>query len=282
MIRDATPEDLPAIQAFLTEHSDLAMFPLANLSAHGLAEGTFASPHDHALRIWCLGRSVIALTRAGTILPYLDGTPDLSALGTALRDQTVTAVIGPAASARPVIAALGLDRLPTATDRDEPGFGLDLADLRLPDLPGTTLRPLTLADLPLATGWRETYIGEVLGSFGPEARAKAEADLASYLAQDSHRLLVHDGLPVALTGFNATLPEIVQIGGVYTPAPLRGKGYARRAVALHLAEARARGVTRAVLFAASDAAAQAYRAIGFQPTAAFTLFLLATPTRIAA
>ena len=282
MIRDATTEDLPAIQAFLTGHSDLAMFPLANLRAHGLSEGVFASPHDHALRIWCIGRSVIALTRAGTILPYLDGAPDLSGLRVALQDQTVTAVIGPAAAARPVIAALGLDGLPTATDRDEPGFGLDLAALHLPELPGTTLRPLTPDDLPLATGWRETYIGEVLGSFGPDARSKAEADLASYLAQDSHRLLIHDGLPVALTGFNATLPEIVQIGGVYTPAPLRGKGYARRAVALHLAEARAKGATRAVLFAASDAAAQAYRAIGFQPTATFTLFLLANPVQITA
>lgn len=55
-----------------------------------------------------------------------------------------------------------------------------------------------------------------------------------------------------------------------------------RAVALHLAEARASGVARAVLFAASDAAACAYRAIGFQPAEPFTLFLLATPARIEA
>jgi predicted GNAT family acetyltransferase len=85
-----------------------------------------------------------------------------------------------------------------------------------------------------------------------------------------------------MTGFNATLPEIVQIGGVYTPADLRGRGYARRAVALHLAEARGKGTARAVLFAANDAAARAYRAIGFQPAVPFTLFLLSTPTRITA
>jgi predicted GNAT family acetyltransferase len=121
----------------------------------------------------------------------------------------------------------------------------------------------------------------VLGSFGPEARAKAEVDIASYMAQDSHRLLLHEGRPVALTGFNATLPGMVQIGGVYTPAPLRGRGYARRAVALHLAEAHAKGATRAVLFAASDAAARAYQAIGFRGAQDFTLFLLATPARIA-
>lgn len=280
MIRDAKAAELPEITAFLTARMDEAMFPLANLRAHGLIEGAFASPEDHALRVWRIGRGLLALTRAGNILPYLDGSPDLSGLRSALRGQTIAGVIGPTASARPVIATLGLDRLPAATDRDEPGFGLPLADLRLPDLPGTTLRPLTPADLPLVTDWRQTYIGEVLGTFGAKARSKAKTDLAFYLSRDSHRLLIRDGQPVALTGFNATLPEIVQIGGVYTPAPLRGKGYARRAVALHLAEARAKGVTRAVLFAASEAAAQVYQSIGFQPTGTFTLFLLANPAQI--
>lgn len=282
MIRDAGPEDLPDILAFLTAQTDQAMFPLASLRAHGLTKGDFASPHDYSLRVWRLGRSTIALTRIGNLLPYLDGTPDLSGLPAALHGQTVVGVIGPATSTRPVIAALGLDRLPTDTNRDEPGFALTLSDLILPDLPDTTLRPLAPDDLPLATDWRETYIGEVLGVTGPEARLKAQDDLAAYLAQDSHRLLLHEGTPVAMTGFNATLPEIVQIGGVYTPPDLRGRGYARRAVDLHLAEARANGVTRAVLFAASDAAARAYRAIGFQPSQPFTLFLLSSPTRIAA
>lgn len=282
MIRDATLQDLPGIQQFLTAQIDQAMFPLANLREFGLKQGDFAADHDHALRIWCLGRSVIALTRAGNIMPYLDGTPDLSGLRAALHDQTIAGVIGPSASARPVIAALGLDKLPTATDRDEPGFGLDLADLVVPDMPGFELVPLSSADLPLVTGWRETYIGEVLGIFGPEAREKAESDIAFYCARDSHRVLMHDGLPVAMTGFNATLPEIVQIGGVYTPAPMRGKGFARRAVALHLQEAQGEGATRAVLFSASDAAARAYRSVGFLPTRSFTLFLLSTPTRISA
>jgi GNAT superfamily N-acetyltransferase len=282
MIRDATPDDLPEIQAFLTRQIDQAMFPLASLRSHGLKPGGFASPHDHALRIWRLGQSVIALTRAGNLLPYLDGTPDLSALPGALTGQTIAGAIGPAASARSVIAALGLDHLPTDTNRDEPGFALDLADLVIPDLPDTMLRPITTQDMPLITGWRETYIGEALGTFGPDARPKAEADIVSYIARDSHRLLLHEGLPVAMTGFNATLPKIVQIGGVYTPPNLRGRGFARLAVALHLAEARANGTSRAVLFAASDAAARAYRAIGFQPSARFTLFFLSTPIRIAA
>ncbi|MDP3195494.1 GNAT family N-acetyltransferase [Tabrizicola sp.] len=282
MIREQGAGDRAAVEARLAAHLDQTMFPLTSLRTHGLVRGRFASPHDHAIRLWRIGDSLIAVTRAGMILPLLVGAPDLAGLPAALMGLKVTGAVGPAASARPVIAALGLTRLATATDRDEPGFALDLARLAQPDLPGTILRPIVPGDLPLVTGWRETYIGEVLGSTGPDARAKAEADIADYLTRDSHRLLLHNGKPVAMTGFNASQPEIVQIGGVYTPAHLRGRGYARRAVALHLSEARAKGVSRAVLFAASDAAAQAYRALGFQPTAPFTLFLLSSPTHICA
>lgn len=282
MITEAGPQDLAEIETLLIARIDQAMFPLVNLRDHGFAKGAFPSPHEHAIRIWRLGTSLIALTRAGMILPLLDGSPDLTHLRTALHGLTVTGAVGPAASARPILAALGIDHLPTTSDRDEPGFTLDLAHLVLPDLPGTTLRPITPEDLPLLTGWRETYIGEVMGQTGPEARQRAKDELDSYLARDSHRLLLHLGQPVAMTGFNATLPEIVQVGGVYTPADLRGRGYARHAVALHLAETRRKGTARAVLFAANDAAAHAYRAIGFRQTQDFTLFLLKSPVVIAA
>jgi RimJ/RimL family protein N-acetyltransferase len=281
MIREQGPGDRPALEAILTARIEQAMFPLTNLRAHGLLTGDFPGSHPHASRVWRSGDSVIALTRSGMILPLLDGTPDLSDLKSLLHGLEVTGAIGPTASVRPILSALGIDRLPTTTDRNEPGFTLDLQRLRIPDLANTSLRPLTLADVALVTDWRETYLGEVMGTTGPRARATAQTDVASYLAQDSHRILQAE-IPVAMTGFNATMPEIVQVGGVYTPANLRGRGYARRAVALHLAEARDNGTLRAVLFAASDAAARAYQAIGFQPAAAFTLFLLAQPQRIAA
>lgn len=37
--------------------------------------------------------------------------------------------------------------------------------------------------------------------------------------------------PVSLSAFNASLPDIVQLVGIYTPPELRGRGYAQRAVA---------------------------------------------------
>ncbi|MFN4191607.1 MAG: GNAT family N-acetyltransferase [Tabrizicola sp.] len=167
-------------------------------------------------------------------------------------------------------------------DDDEPGFALDLADLRLPDAPGTRLVPAAKVARDLLLAWRAAATVETQGMPPSQSRACAAKDVDGWLDRDSHRVLLHNGQPVALTGFNAALPEIVQVGGVYTPPDLRNRGYARTAVALHLAEARAAGANRAVLFAATPAAVRAYRALGFQPAADFTLFLLATPTRIAA
>lgn len=92
MIREAGPEDRAGIEALLRARIDQAMFPLTNLRAHGLSPGGFPSPHEYALRIWRLGDSLIALTRAGMIQPLLDGRPDLSRLRAALAGQTIGGV----------------------------------------------------------------------------------------------------------------------------------------------------------------------------------------------
>ncbi len=56
----------------------------------------------------------------------------------------------------------------------------------------------------------------------------------------------------------------VQVGRVYTPPALRGRGFARTVVAGSLLHERAAGATCAILFTPSPDALAAYRAIGFQ------------------
>ena len=134
----------------------------------------------------------------------------------------------------------------------------------------------------LLLAWRAASHHEILGATAEQAESLAVDDVARMIAGGNHRLLIVGDEPVALTGFNAALPDIVQVGGVYTPPDLRGRGQARLAVALHLAEARAAGAARAVLFAASPAAARAYRSIGFRPNGSFALVLFAAPATISA
>src|SRR5206468_11065013 len=85
---------------------------------------------------------------------------------------------------------------------------------------------------------------------------------------DIYPLSLHDALPI--------LPEIVQIGGVWTPPELRGRGYGRAVVAGSLLAARERNVRRAVLFAdpRNTAAQRAYLALGFRIAGDYGLVLL--------
>lgn len=68
----------------------------------------------------------------------------------------------------------------------------------------------------------------------------------------SHAVVMVRGQAACMTGFNAQLPDIVQVGGACTSPESRGRGLAKRAVALHLAGARDRGVGKATLFSANE------------------------------
>jgi GNAT superfamily N-acetyltransferase len=200
----------------------------------------------------------------------------------ALAGHQVSGLIGPSDQVHVLRAALGLAEVPARHAKDEPGFTLDLADLRLADPQGCRLCPVTAADREVLLPWRAQYEAELFAAPPAEARAAAETQIGRWITADSHRLLWQGDVPVALTGFNARLPQVVQVGGVFVPPGLRGQGHARRAVGMHLAQARAAGVDRAVLFAASEPAERSYRALGFRRGDDMGLVLLARPQEIAA
>jgi RimJ/RimL family protein N-acetyltransferase len=278
-MRRATPGDAAALQAYLALHPEGSMFPRSSLARHGLSP----SDHPHATRFWIAGgdgavQAAVGLTGDGMLLPQMAGARarDWADLPRALRGARLTGAVGPAAQVRKALARLRLPAAPPRHSVEEPGFAMDLAALRVPPGEGA-LAPATAADAALLAEWRAAYLAALFAEAPDAAAARARRDIALYLAADSHRVLWLRGRPVAFTGFNARLPDIVQVGGVWVPPALRGQGHARRAVALHLAEARAAGVARACLFAASDAAVRAYRAIGFTdaPPVALVLFAAA-------
>ncbi|QQA42540.1 GNAT family N-acetyltransferase [Pelagovum pacificum] len=274
-MRRVTTVDLPAVEAFLRTRLPLAMFQLSNLDRFGLD-----GDHAYAPRMWVAERDgqvsdVLTVATNGTVMPALT-SGDWQAAAEVLDGMEITAVLGPAQEARPMMKAAGLDGGETAIDNDEPQFALDLAQLVIPDGPGT-LRPLAAADRDQMIRWRADYEIEALGSDAETAEVEGRASYEGYIAAGSHRVLMEGGTALATTGFNARLPDAVQIGGVYTPPELRRKGHARRAVALHLEEARDGGATEATLFAASENAARAYIALGFERIGDWTLCLYRTP-----
>ncbi len=275
--RVATDKDVPLIDAFLSKHIQTSMFPLANLRDHGLQ-----AAHPRALNAWLMGgepSAVFSITNEGMVLPQCPDCTDteLSDAADLIRGHQLFGLAAEATQARRIMRLAGWEGRPATLNSDEPGFSLDLDKLVLPDDDGAELVPLGALERTIAEAWRENYLIEAMDFAPDRAQEQAKKDIAAYLDRDSHRALLIDGQPVAMTGFNARLPEIVQIGGVYTPPKLRGQGHAKLAVALHLLEARNAGATRAVLFAASESAARAYIAIGFQPAGRYSLILFTNP-----
>jgi RimJ/RimL family protein N-acetyltransferase len=275
----ATASDQAAIILFLGAHLETSLFPLTNLIAHGMEGG-----HDRAMRFWLDGRPIrglIGMTQAGMVMPQWPVVPTPADL-TPMTGLSATGVIGNADQVRWLRQALGLASAPTQLAKDEPLFTLGLDALQMPpiDPRRLMLRPLQTAPLALLQDWRSAYVQEITGAAAERAHTIATAEIDHYIQADSHRVLYCDGNPVSMTGFNARLPDTVQIGGVWTPPALRGRGYARSAVALHLAEAHAAGVQRAVLFAASESAVCAYEAIGFRRIGTYNITLFDGPQEI--
>lgn len=277
----ATDPDLPEIESFLARRAETSMFLRANLRRHGL--GDRHSPRALSLALRRAGdrlTGVFGLTNAGFALVQApEATPgDWQAFARWLGSRRLIGLNAEADQADAAFAALALPDAAFARRAAEPFFRLDLSALRLDALaPGSIRRPRE-RDRALLTRWFAEFEREALGA-PPERAAEQGADRADMaIDEDRVRLFEHRDTPLAMTAFNAELPEIVQVGGVYTPPEHRGRRAARSAVALHLAEARRRGVRLAVLAAASAPASRAYQALWFQRIGAMTLALLRTPT----
>lgn len=282
--RPATLSDAPRIDAFLRARSDTSMFLRSNLRAFGPCGGK--SPH--ATRMWFQSlpdgalAGVLGISTAGFVLVQLPGGAGRAELRRVLQGAQIKGILGASDQARAVQQALALGTAPAKLDDDEPLYSLDLDHLWVP--PGeTTLRRALPADRALMINWREEYLVETIHFSPEEAIATAPGDIDGMMERGALMLLEDArGVPCAMTSFNAILPDMVQVGNVFTPDEKRGQGHARRAVALHLERARTTGVERAMLFASGPAASRAYEAIGFDRIGRFTLLIFEQPQTICA
>jgi hypothetical protein len=277
-MRRAGIADRPRIEAFLRIRAVTSMFPLSNLARHGMD-----GDHGRSMSFWVAEDAqgitdIIAQTREGLVMPSCDTAPWEDA-ASALHGREAIGVIGAREQSRPLIAALGLADAEAELDEDEPHFALTLADLVVPDGPGD-LVPMFSVDRALMVDWRRRYCEEVLGAPAVTSRQRAEADIAGYLEADSHRVLVGPDGPICAIGFNAATPDIVQIGGVYTPKELRGRGTpaVRSRCTLPRRGRRASRPPRSSHPGASAVAA--YEAIGFRRIGDWTIFITKHRERI--
>ena len=255
-----------------------SMFPLANLQNHGL-DGN----HPRSPRFWLTRKNgklagALSVTKEGMLMPQ---SPDMdwAGMSEALRGLDLIGIIGPSDQSRSLLDSLDLNNVKTTLDHDEPQYSLDLSDLIIPKGRGDIFQ-LASANKEEMIRWRRDYDIETLNSDFEEASVRAPNEYESYCAENSHVTLMDGDTALCTTGFNARLPEIVQIGGVYTPPKLRNRAHAKRAVALHLQQAKSEGVKRATLFSANEFASRAYQAIGFTYIGQWTLCLFDGKQRV--
>ena len=283
MMRRARPGDTAALDAFLARRAESNMFLRSNLAAHGLDDP--GAPRG--MRVYITENkgeisAAFGITGSGFLMADASDAPPgaWEMLRSIFSGHRLAGIIGLPETARRLRAALGARDRPTALDKEEGLYRLELAHLAPLQ---ASIRPPTEADLPLLRQWIFDYDTTALGAPPDQTARQRAAQMAERALREGHtRLLIEDGQPVAKTGFNATLPRMVQIGGVYTPPALRNRGHARRAVAAHLAEARQGGVQTAILFTSGQAAARAYRAIGFEEIGSYALTIFRQPVEIGA
>ncbi|MUH00696.1 GNAT family N-acetyltransferase [Scytonema sp. UIC 10036] len=184
--------------------------------------------------------------------------------------KTISGISGPAKQVEAAREVLGLANRPTRFSDREMLFSLALQDLRVPTILASGQVQCRLPnpdELELLTEWCVDYSVETLKQVNtPRLRQNCYGTIEARQATATHWVLVAEESIVSYSAFNACLPEIVQIGGVWTPPNLRGKGYAKCVVAGSLLSAQSQKVNRAVLFTSDyNTAAQAvYRGLGFQ------------------
>ena len=285
-LRVLTAGDEERLERFLAGHPDTSMFLRSNARRAGLV---YEGAAFQALYLGGFqGETLVAVAAHAwngmMLFQAPDGPEAVAAVARACAEHSgrpVTGLSGPRAQVKAGRDALGLADAPAKLEGCEWLYAMELGGIIVPQSlrnGSIVCRPPHADERDLLCDWRFAYDIETLGSpDSEETRQRSTAFLDAQIA-DGDAWVATDVTagpePVSLAAFNAALPDIVQLGGIYTPPQLRGRGYAKAAVAHSLLIARERGASRAVLFTENPSAARTYEAVGFRRTGDYSLVLL--------
>jgi predicted GNAT family acetyltransferase len=261
------------------------MFLIGNVRAGGLAsgdqryQGSYAAAFEEGQIVGVAAH----YWNGNLILQALDHLKMVWPAAVQASQRSIRGAIGPAGQVEAVKVALDIRPDQIQVDEQEGLYSLALSQLIEPEalrLDRVQARRIEARDLDLVTEWRIAYSLETLGAKDtPELRAQCRGTMERSLAEGWTWVLEEGGQPVACTSFNTAIPEAVQVGGVWTPPELRGRGYARCVVAASLLEARKEGAQQAILFTGETnfPAQKAYLALGFRLIGDYRIMLLREP-----
>lgn len=273
-LKTLQPGDETLLENFLLQHTDTSIFLRSNWREAGLIDNGARFQGTYVAAI--ADQTIVAVAahywNGMVVVQAPVHLAEVVQAVVAQSNRAIAGIAGPAAQVEMTKEALGLVHQPTQLDESEILFSLTLSDLQVPPALASKKVQCRLPhpqELELLSQWCVAYNVETLGQLEtPDLLPIYRQEIEARQSTHRHWVLIAEDVPVAYTAFNARLPDIVQIGGVWTPPPLRGRGYAKCVVAGSLLEARSHGVKRAILFTNRDnhAAQAAYRGIGFCPT----------------
>ena len=133
---------------------------------------------------------------------------------------------------------------------------------RYPGAPGYA-RPTSAGDASLLADWIASFMREAT----PHDIAPSRERLEALAGEGRHLLWIVDDEPVSMAAIVRRTRNAAAIAVVYTPPPLRGKGYAGSVTAAVVEQAFAEGKTMACLYTDSRSlfSNRCYAKIGFKP-----------------
>ena len=283
MIRILKPGDEAALETFLGAHASTSLFLRANLAEAGIVDagkrfqGTYAAAfeNDRIVAVACHCWNGILLLQAPRRLD------EVAAAAIASSGREIKGFLGTWDQVAAARETTGHRESPTRMESPEDLFELRLTDLRLPESVRDgriVVRRIVAEDLPDFVRMQVAYeIEAIHATPGPWLEESERAEAERSMAAGTSFIALQDGRGVAAANFNARIDDCVQLGGVYTPPELRGRGHARAVVGGALAIARAEGVPLAVLFTGKDnePARRAYLSLGFRIIGDYGIVLLA-------
>lgn len=294
-IRRLARPDYAILERFLSRHAATSMFLRSNARAAGLEDhgelfhATYIGAFDDAELV-----GVMCHCWNGMILVQAPDEAVLARLYRALRalptiaDRGITGAAGDYRQVRAIVDALKPDARLVQMDAREGLFALALKNLLIPPLlqqGSVVCRHFEARDMATLLRWRVDYSVEALGARRDAVRQDEEAAMLRRYLENRHGFVLAEaraGRLLATSLFNAALPDAVQIGNVWTPPELRGRGYARAVVAGQLRLAGQDGVREAILFADDAAAIRVYESVGFKKISEYGITLLGEPWFITA
>ena len=273
-IRKLTQDDEALAVSFLKNHVETSLFLLSDIELGGfdyqgrLYQAEFWASFNAQGEI----TNIVAHCWNNMVLLQTPEAETAATLFDHFRQVTkrpVGGFMGLKAHVGQAIRETGLSDKPLSMDGDEVLYKIVLDKIIMPEFDAgkARLKPVSELDRDIFHRWQVDYEIEALHrAAGPQLEKDISDTLQGVIDTGNRWFLEYDGEPVSMVGFNARIPDIVQIGPVWTPVDKRCNGFARIALALALEQARDKeGVKTSILFAENPAAAKAYIAIGYHP-----------------